>query len=215
MRPYPREPVASAFTLIELLAVIAVMLVMTGLLAAAFTGIGKGSALTAAGNNVSNLALLARQNSLAKNAMTALLILGSSGTAEDYRALALYEIVPHADGTPVRAADWTQLGRWETLPSGVVVDDCTFAPSSTAMTPPLATLTYKGSPVASYQYVVFLPSGSLLRVEPARVRLVQGFREPGRETVSYTGARAANGEPANYYDISIISANGRVKVDRP
>ncbi|MEA3209580.1 MAG: hypothetical protein QOE70_2637 [Chthoniobacter sp.] len=56
----------AAFTLVELIVVIALIVLTVSLLVPAFTGSGRASALKAGGNNVANLALLARQNSLTK-----------------------------------------------------------------------------------------------------------------------------------------------------
>lgn len=189
-------------------------------------GIGAGFKLSGAGNRVSNLALLARQNSLAKNAMTALVMISDSNTEGDYRAFRLYEIVPRTDGQPLKAGDWSPLGAWETTPDGVVVDACTFTSSTVPMTPPLPQITYRKSGVAgttpsvdsevgNYQYVVFLPTGALLGGAPATVRLVQGYRVPGAQVTTYTSTRGADGKGANYYQISLLGANGRVKIDRP
>jgi hypothetical protein len=174
-----------------------------------------GFKLSGAGNRVSNLALLARQNSLAKNAMTALVMIADSGTEGDYRAFRLYEIVPRTDGQPLSASDWSPLGTWETTPDGVVVDICSFTSSTVPMTPPLPQITYRNSVIGSYQYVVFLPTGALLGGTPAAVRLAQGYRAPGSQVVTYTSARGADMKGANYYQISLLGANGRVKIDRP
>jgi len=205
----------AAFTLVELLAVLAVIITMTALAVPAFTGISHGSTLKAGGNSISNLALLARQNSLSKNAMTALVMVGASGTQGDFRAFSLYEISPHSDGTPAVTGDWKQITAWETLGDGVAADLCTFSASSVQMTPPFPTLTYRGAQIANYQYVVFLPSGALYSSNPAHVRLAPGFVPTGGQTVSYTAKVDANGQPANYYDLSILSASGRIKIDRP
>src|SRR5688572_20486513 len=69
-----------AFTLVELIVVIALIVLLVALVAPAFTGSGRATALKAGGNNVANLALLARQNSLTKNAMTALVVISNSKT---------------------------------------------------------------------------------------------------------------------------------------
>ncbi len=205
-------------TLLELLVVVSLIAALTLAVFAAFSGIGAGSRLNSAGNSVANLALLARQNSLAKNAMTALIMIGNAGTEGDYRAFGLFEIVPREDGEPAGSADWSQLGKWETMPEGVTADDCSFAESgdtAAPMSPPLPTLLYHGATVAMYQYVVFRPNGSLLRSEPACVRLVNGFRPPGTQAVTYTAGRGTAGGAANYYRVWLVAATGRIKIDRP
>jgi len=205
----------AGFTLVELLAAMGIILTMVVLVAPAFTGISKGSALKAGGNTVSAMALLARQNSLSKNAMTAFVVLGAAGTDADYRAFSLFEITPHLDGTPAVTADWKQITEWKILADGVVADNCTFTASSVPMAPPFPTLQFRGTPVTAYQYAVFLPSGALTSQSPCHVRLAPGFFPPGSQTVRYTTAIGSGGAPANYYDISIVGATGYVKVDRP
>jgi prepilin-type N-terminal cleavage/methylation domain-containing protein len=209
--------IGAAFTLVELLVVIAVMLILLVMAVPAFNGIGRGTALNGAGNSVSNLVYLARQNSLAKNALTAVILPGASGTDADFHAFALYEAVPHADGTPITTADWKPLGAWQTLPVSVIVepDLCTFTKSSSSMTPAFPAFTYHAAPVTAYAYVVFLPSGEILGSVAPQVRLVTGYLPAGSDTVVYTNKNAATATPADYYNITIISASGRVKVDRP
>jgi prepilin-type N-terminal cleavage/methylation domain-containing protein len=215
------------FTLIELLVVMAVMLVLMALLVPAFTGIGRGHALKAGGDSVANLAMLGRQNSLTKNAMTALIMIGDPTRADNHRSFGLFELVPREDGTEVESFDWRQLGQWETLPDGIVADFCGFTESSTPMLPPFPILMCKGSKVDRFSYLVFLPSGRLFRDDyisqpaggastagVAHVRVVQGFFASSG-TVTYTSAKTGAGQPANFYDLSIISATGRLKIDRP
>jgi prepilin-type N-terminal cleavage/methylation domain-containing protein len=203
------------FTLVELLVVVAIIGIVTTAIFAALSGVGIGSKLTSAGNNVSSLALLARQNSLAKNAMTALVMVGNAGTAGDYRAFGLFEIAPRTDGEPAGAGDWSQLGQWETMPDGVVADECSFAPGTVAMVPPFPQFTYAGAAVTNYQYVIFLPNGSLLRREASCVRLAIGFRTAGTQAVTYTAAKGDDGTAANFYQVCILAATGRVKIERP
>jgi len=147
--------------------------------------------------------------------MTALVMISDSGTEGDYRAFRLYEILPRTDGQPLSSADWSPLGTWETTPDGVVVDSCTFTQSSVAATPALPPVIYRDSAVANYQYVVFLPTGALQGGTSSVVRLVQGYRTPGSQVTTYTSARGGDGKGANYYNVFLLGANGRVKIDRP
>lgn len=193
------------------------MLVVISIIAtvviAAFSGlfgVGGGFKLSGSGNRVSNLASLARQNSMAKNAMTALIMIGDSGTEGDYRAFCLFEIVPRTDGQPLTSADWAPLGPWETTPDGVVVDTCSFTASTVPTTPPLPPMTYRNSGVDNYYYVVFLPTGGLLGGMSSSARLVQGYRAPGAHSTIYTATSGAD-----YYQIYLLGASGRVKINRP
>lgn len=205
----------TAFSLIETVLVVAIIATISVVAFAALSGTGTGLKLTSAGNRISNLALLARQNSLAKNTMTALVMIADSSTEGDFRAFALFEIAARTDGEPAGSGDWTQLGAWETTPDGIVVDDCSFAASTVTMAPPFPSLRYRDSVVSAYQYVVFLPNGSLLRSDPSCVRLAPGVRSPGTKAVTYTAGRTVSGAPANFYQVCLLPATGRMKVHRP
>jgi len=205
-----------AFTLFEMIVVIAIIVIMTSLVFGMISSnTSNSSKLISAGNAVSNLALLGRQNSLAKNAMTALVMIGSAGTEGDYRAFALFEVSPRTDGTPAGPGDWNQVGPWETVPEGVVADDCTFTAGATTLAPAFPVFSYRGTAVTNFQYVLFLPNGALLSSTPGCVRMVGGYRVKGAATVTYTSARGKDGKAANYYRVCILPATGRVKIERP
>jgi len=216
--PFPsRQPAARrAFTLFEMVVVIAIIVIMTSLVFGMISSNSSNSSkLISAGNTVSNLALLGRQNSLAKNAMTALVMIGGAGTDGDYRAFGLFEVTPRSDGAPAGPGDWSQIAAWETVPEGVVADDCTFTAGATTVAPAFPAFTYRGAAVTNFQYVVFLPNGALLGSTPGCVRMVGGYRVKGAATVTYTSARGSDGKAANYYRVCILPATGRVKIERP
>ena len=66
-----------------------------------------------------------------------------------------------------------------------------------------------------YGYIVFLPDGSLYQSgsQPSTFRLVKGVSTSGG--AQYTGAKDANGSPADYFEIMINESTGRVKTARP
>jgi prepilin-type N-terminal cleavage/methylation domain-containing protein len=219
-----------AFTLIELLVVIAILAALLALVAPAVSNIGKARSLAISGNKVAQMATLARQNAMAKNVLTALVLLKDHGTEGSYRA---FTVIEHqisnaiqADGTA--AASWHQITNWETLATGCTVDldevNCSFLKDSPDMPDFDATqLRYLNSSVSEGQvaYRMFLPSGGLSNPDrPAQIRLVEGYitGSSGGSEIRYTrpasGAASTNG-PANFYDISIVGTTGAVKIARP
>lgn len=197
------------FSLIELLTVIAMMAVLTTLVAPAFNNLGKSSLLSAEGNRVFNLVNYAGQNSISKNAMTALVVIDpQSGSA--YRAFALFECLPES-------TDWKQISPWETLKDGIVLDPSTFSTftdSSTQPQPALPLMRYRNGTVGTYKYVVFLPNRSLLQNTSAQLKLAEGIVPSGASTPTYTRP-GTDGTPANYYAVTVLGPTGRPKIDRP
>src|SRR5687768_16904610 len=102
------------FSLVEVLTVMAIITIVLGFTVPAFQSIGRGTSLTSAGNTVTTLASAARQNSASRNVLTALVLITGTATEADYRTFGLYEL-----GS---GGYWQQVGKWETLPTGIVVD---------------------------------------------------------------------------------------------
>jgi len=212
-----------AFTLIELLVVVAIIVMMTGLAVPTFTNIGKTNSLSSSGNQVANLLNLARQNSMSKNSMTALVVQTDSQTNNAYRSIALMEL-------PNQSKLWKQISGWETLPSGTIVDpgpdgnpahpyQFSFNRSSDAVPlpgvpqQPFPSIAYGGKTVNSYSYEIFLPNGSLLSGSAVQIRVAGGYVSSGVAT--YTQPDSHGGGPANYYEVTILAGTGRTKIDRP
>ncbi len=204
------SPSSRAFSLIELLTVIAIMAVLLSLIVPVMNTGGK---LASSGNRIAGLADQARQRSMSRNVMTALILNTDAATGGDYRAFTLLEYNAE-DVSP----QWKQVAQWESLPTGIVVDtDSAFLsnspnplPFATASTLPV---TYQNTAVSSYAARVFMPSGALNNPGyPAQIQLVEGVRQ-GSATI-YTRPNAA-GNPANWYRIAIIGATGRGKIERP
>ena len=209
----------TAFTLLELLAVMAVIGIVSAMVIPSLRGFGRSAALTNSGNLVTNMANLARQNAVTKNTMTALVVLGQQGSDQDFRAIAVLEYDP--------VVGWSQSGAWELLPSGVVVDrtdsaNSTFMVNSPQPFPFLKgakanpPVSFRGQQVANgngYAARIFLPNGALQNPDkPAQLRLVEGFYDNNRLT--YTRPDGQGGS-ANYYDIAILGMTGTTKVSRP
>jgi prepilin-type N-terminal cleavage/methylation domain-containing protein len=214
-RPRPRH----GFSLIELLAVIAIMTIVATFVVPAMGGFGRSAGLTVGGNQVVNLANYARQQAISKNTLTALVLLGNQGMEEDYRALTVLEYEA--------GFGWQQIMEWTVLPTGIVVDfsdptNCTFLADSPQPFPFLTgppaqqnpPVSHRGRDVAGYAARIFLPSGALLNSErPAQIRLVEGTTQ-GPQLI-YTHPHASQPGPANFYDIAILGPTGLPKVSRP
>lgn len=191
------------FSIVELLTVVAIIAVLSTLV-----GVGTGSKpsrqLESTGLKVANILELARQNSMSRDAMTAV-VLTTIGSPQ----VAVFELRPRIDGAALTSADWIQVGRWEVLPDGIVVDKDTFADGAAAATPAPPVPRLKGQTVKpeEFSYATFLPSGRLADSNSATLRFAAGQGGSAFQT-------ASDGDPVNYFKLTVISATGRVKIDR-
>jgi type II secretory pathway pseudopilin PulG len=205
------------FTILELMVVIAISILLVGLLAPAVNSLAKTTLLTSSGNQIVNLVEFARQDAMSKNAMTALIMVDDPAMDNKDRTFAIFELTPSPNGIQSQTSDWKQISHWETLSAGVIVDQSMLQDSSTQPFPPFPALKYGASSPASYKYAVFLPGGALLSGSAAQIRLCEGYYPPGATAPIYTRPKAGSGpgSPANYYNITILAATGRPKIDRP
>ena len=215
----PRKASHAAFSLVELLAVIAIIGIVMGIALPALS-IGRGTSLRTAGTTITNLAGLARQHAMSRNTLTALVLLANQGTEFDYRAFAMAEYKA--------GIGWSQIGKWEMLPIGICVDagdtqECSFLLRSPSPFPFLTGTTQDNPPVLfqgakirnpeGYAARIFTPSGGLQNAgAPAQIRIVEGDTQGG--VMRYSNRNSA-GKPANYFDIAIIGATGATKISRP
>jgi prepilin-type N-terminal cleavage/methylation domain-containing protein len=208
----------SAFSLIELLMVMAILGIAAVLIAPAAANFGRAQALRNAGNLVADLAAAARQQAMARGTLTALVVLANQGSPDDYRALAVaeYDAVGRA---------WTQTSRWEILPTGVMVDRNDAAASSFLQNSPqplpfasanTVPITFQGAAIAypgGYAARVFTPRGALSNPDfPAKLRLVEAVTNGGGLVYTRPGA---SGKPANFYDVAILPTTGLTKIHTP
>lgn len=158
--PCPSRPggTSAAFSLIELLVVVAVMGILLAMGASVFSS-SKGAEVTKAGGVLTDLAHLARQNALSKNTRTMLVIGQVTEAGQPRSAASIWD-----------AATTNQLERWNLLPVSVVAEN-----SGSAQTAFTAPLTFRGSTVNNPEIYWFYPDGRMgdnltdapkLRVEP-------------------------------------------------
>lgn len=197
----------------EVLVVVGIMAVLAGLIAPAMN-IGKSRRLAMGGNLVANLVQQARQNSIAKNTMTALVSVSNS-PEDDWNGQLV--ILVELSGDPL---EWKPITKWERLPTEVILDPSysagqasNFFENSPSVTPGIALPPYAGSPVDTEfcGYQVFAPGGRLITtgiINPSSplLRLVEGSVRDGQIQKQNT---------KNYYDIVINRFTGIPKIDRP
>ena len=191
------------------------MAVVASLALPSFMGFTFSRGLAASGDLVVDLANQARQNSISRNAMTALVLVRNSGNPNwDNRLFITLQMSAANTGT---TPSWTPVTKWEMLPAGTVVDpsqSSTFVSQLPTVSPAPPTLTYLGTPVSASAvcYQIFLPSGGLLlpagtTPTPPLLHLINGISNG-------TGV-TAHGTATDYYEVTINPYTGLTKVYRP
>lgn len=188
--------------------VIAIVAILAALVTPAVNSFGKANSLTNAGNIVAGLVAQAQQYASSRNVWTALVLINDSAADDlNRRALSLWELKPGATA-------WSQVNKWEILPTGTVVDDqdCSFLANGRSALPGPATPPKFRNQAFSFVARVFLPRGGLLNPSStAKIRLVEGLPDGAGTTYTRPGS---DGKPANVYNVTIIGNTGIAKEDR-
>jgi Tfp pilus assembly protein FimT len=201
-----------AFTLVELLCTIAVMILLSAFVVPALQG-SRAALVSTSSARLASLLESARTTAIQERQPVAVAMLsGSSGA----RFVAL-KYVPSGSGTA--AGGWKQISKWESLPEGVIATGGAdgfgnqinaFLPSSSPqMLTALPSLVYSGTTYYagdSYGYVVFLPDGSLYQADglpsiPCILRIAE--------------RKNSSGSSSDFCDIVVNEAAGTVKIVHP
>jgi len=189
--------VRHAFSLVELLVVIALVAILSSMAVVAFSGIQRFSGLTRGGSALADTIAMARQQAATRNRLVELRIIGLPGAASpSYTVFQLY--TTGTDGTLTVPAS-----KIERLPNGIeVADGSSLSPllSSTngilANSPLGANLPWKG--------LTFRPDGSL-----------GGSVSSAPSFITLRHFSDTTSPPKNYFTIRVNPINGRITTHRP
>jgi prepilin-type N-terminal cleavage/methylation domain-containing protein len=146
-----------AFTLVELLAVLAVMVIVMGIAIPAFTNWGRGQTLDASGRQLSAVLRLARQHAIAHRVRTAVLLPATTGPAT-LRACGY--AVCEVDGN-LQWQRWIPNTKAETLYPGIAVSGC--APAGQVITGcDWEKLGFVAEPLSDCGAIVFRATGAVM-----------------------------------------------------
>lgn len=205
----------AAFTLLEMLIVMGIMLVVLAFSVPVITGLSKSNNLNSGARLVANLLTIARSEAINRRALIRFEVATTwptSDYASAYRKMTLFQ-------HDVATATDTQITKWETLPVGI-----SFQPTDPTVgnaNPPAggyffalkqtSNLSVGGQPVTT-AYIEFLPTGALnidAGQSPVRMRVVPGFL-PSAAAITPTLTSTSN-----WMDASIDSLVGRIALSRP
>jgi len=188
-----------AFSLIEILSVLAVISIMAVLSLPSISGLTQSSSLSAGGNDLADLAVLAHDYAVSHNVMTALVGVTTAPTIPNAQYRAFVVMATDQSGN-----NWTPVSKWAWLPESVTMSSNSSV--NTFLSPvslPQNFPTYvslNGAAVNSSNcaYQFFYPDGHMNTSSSSVVlRIV-----------------SANSQ-ANYYDLIFNPLTGTIKINRP
>lgn len=196
------NPERSAFSLVELLAVIAIMAILVALVVPSFRSVTDGHAVEQAGQDVSHSLMLARDLAITRNRWTELRVIKtpSDGGAETYRAIQIWQRQDDGSSIPVSRATY--------LPQAMAIaENATLSPSLQTNAPVRGMMTLAGAN-RSYLGILFRPEG----VPDLRA---SGTNAAACLTVVAEQKRALDSLPPNFRSLFVNPVTGEVRMFRP
>lgn len=206
----PSRKNKSAFTLLEILTVLAISCVILGSLGLGLKHIGGSNSLMLSSSLISDMANLARQNSISKNTQTSFVIGKISAVDGSKYALALFEL-QRSNGES-NSGEWRQIHKWETLPPDISIDESTFLDEDEALEVSFPNFRYGSNAITDFEFVSFLPQGSLSKNETAQLHIIQTNTPLNKSSSAPASSKAPSQKSVEIY---ILWETGRVKINYP
>jgi uncharacterized protein (TIGR02596 family) len=190
-----------AFTLVELLVVVALIAVLSVLVFPAVTSVAKGTALTRASQVVADQFALARQEATGKNRDVQVRFVWKDGQPEGWRGIQLWaaSLNDVTDYRPVARIAW--------LPDGTLISDVpTMSPLIEGPTIPETNAVFPGRGPTKYCGFRFRAGGGT----DLNFNTSSNF-----VTVVHDHDASVTSAPANYAVVQVDPVNGRVRTYRP
>jgi prepilin-type N-terminal cleavage/methylation domain-containing protein len=182
-----------AFSLLEMLTVITVLGAMAAVGMPALMSSANGSKITHAGNNLADLASLARQKAASGNAMVAMVLVKSQIEPARGQAIGIFEFGPERR--------WRQAGGWFRLPDGISADMQNSSHSVQKLSDANIILSGRSLGETDYDALVFYSDGRMCG--------------NGSAAPSVRARSAVNVSSENYYELVFNSENSAFSILRP
>ena len=217
-----------AFSLVELLTVMAVIVVLMALAVPAVTSLSKSNRLSTAGRLVSNLLTTARSEAINQGTRVQFRVVTSwtsGGMVDATHAYRKFSAWKWDRSLPTPA--YVQISKWETLPEGIIFDNAA-NPAGTFPNAPTTNFQWgksflsgslnntlsgqtSGSATFDCACVEFQPTGATgfpVADQFVDLLLSEGFFQNGQVT------HTRKGQP-NWCQVQVTSLTGRITVSRP
>lgn len=193
-----------AFSLIELLVVVAIVGVLAALSIPAFNNVSQGSSLSRAGQDLADATILARQEAMTRNRKTYVRLVrlpDAMGGSVRYRGVQTW-IVKDDAGTV------SPLGRVVNFPQGIVLaEDASLSPLALAPAAETGSMTVAGA-ARDFSAFEVQADGSLNSAIPSQGSFLTLVQE--KDVLNTASAR-----PANFFSIFINPVTGEVSTFQP
>lgn len=190
-----------AFSLVEILVVVAILMLLMALAVPAFQSATQGSALSRGGQLIADQLILARQEATGRNRDVQIRLVWLTNEPAGYKAIQLWTT------TATNSAAFEPFARMAQLPEGVIIaSNATYSPLITASTIPKTNATFPGRGMLTFCGFRFRPEGGT----DLTFNSTNNFL-----TVVYARDAGTSVTPANYCAVQIDPVTGRVKTYRP